>query len=141
MNRRKGQIAVVFGTRPCIIKQAPVIRALVKHEIPFYIIHTGQHYTYNMERLFIKSLGLPKPRYHLSVGSGTHAVQTAEMIARAEKVLLADRPSAVLVQGDTNTALGAAIACSKLSGVRLGHVEAGLRSYDRSMPEEINRIL
>lgn len=140
-NRKHGSIAVVFGTRPCIIKQSPVIRALIKKKARFYIIHTGQHYTYNMERLFIESLGLPEPKYHLSVGSGTHAGQTADIIRRAEKVLLADKPKVVLVQGDTNTSLAVAIACAKLNDIKLGHVEAGLRSYDRTMPEEINRIL
>lgn len=143
-NRKKKKqqsIAVVFGTRPCIIKQSPLIRALSKKKIPFYIIHTGQHYTYSMDRLFVESLGLPKPKYHLSVGSGTHSKQTAEMIQRAEKVLLADKPKAVMVQGDTNTTLAVSIACAKLNDVKLGHVEAGLRSYDRTMPEEINRVL
>jgi len=143
-NRQKKKqplVAVVFGTRPCIIKQSPLIRALIKKKIPFYIIHTGQHYTYNMDGLFIESLELPKPKYHLSVGSKTHAKQTAEMIKRVEKVLLADRPRVVLVEGDTNTTLAVAIACSKLNDVKLGHVEAGLRSYDRTMPEEVNRIL
>lgn len=138
---KKPLIAVVFGTRPCIIKQSPVIRALARKKRPFYIIHTGQHYTYNMDRLFIESLGLPEPKYHLSVGSGTHASQTADIIRRAEKVLLTDKPKVVLVQGDTNTTLAVAIACSKISGIALGHVEAGLRSFDRTMPEEINRIL
>lgn len=140
-NKTKGPIAVVFGTRPCIIKQSPVIRALIKRKASFYIIHTGQHYTYNMDRLFIESLGLPDPKYHLSVGSGTHATQTADMIRRAEKVLLADMPKVVLVQGDTNSMLAIAILCAKLNDVKLGHIEAGLRSYDRTMPEEINRTL
>lgn len=140
-NRKKGLIAVVFGTRPCIIKQSPIIHALTRKKARFYIIHTGKHYTYNMERLFIESLGLPEPKYYLSVGSGTHAYQTAEIIKRAEKVLLAERPRVVLVQGDTNTTLAVSIACAKINGIKLGHVEAGLRSYDRTMPEEINRIL
>lgn len=139
--RKSGRIAVVFGTRPCIIKQSPVIRALIEKKADFYIIHTGQHYTYNMERLFIESLGLPEPKYHLSVGSGSHASQTADIIRRAEEALITDKPKVVLVQGDTNTSMAVAIACTKLSGIKIGHVEAGLRSYDRTMPEEINRIL
>lgn len=134
-------ISIVLGTRPEIIKLSPVIRALAEKCLPFYIIHTGQHYTYSLDRIFIESLGLPEPKYHLSVGSGMHGTQTAEIILGIEKTLLADRPDIVLVQGDTNSVLAAAVVCAKLNDVKLGHVEAGLRSYDRTMPEEINRVI
>jgi UDP-N-acetylglucosamine 2-epimerase (non-hydrolysing) len=134
-------IAVVFGTRPEIIKLSPVIRALREHRVAFYTVHTGQHYSYNLDRIFIESLGLPEPTYHLAVGSGPHGAQTAEIIRRVEEVVSTDPPDVVLVQGDTNSVLGAAIACAKLHHVRVGHVEAGLRSYDRTMPEEVNRVL
>lgn len=134
-------IGLIFGTRPEIIKLSPVIRALVEKQVPFYIIHTGQHYTHNLDRLFIESLGLPEPKYHLAVGSGTHGAQTADIIRGIEQVLMADKPDVVLVQGDTNSVLAAAIVCAKLNDVKLGHVEAGLRSGDRTMPEEVNRAI
>ena len=134
-------IGLIFGTRPEIIKLSPVIRALVERQVPFYIIHTGQHYTHNLDRLFIESLGLPEPKYHLAVGSGTHGAQTADIIRGIEQVLMADKPDVVLVQGDTNSVLAAAIVCAKLNDVKLGHVEAGLRSGDRTMPEEVNRAI
>ena len=134
-------IAIVLGTRPEIIKLSPVIRRLVRDGTPFYIIHTGQHYSHNLDHLFFESLGLPEPKYHLSVGSGSHGAQTAGMIQGIEKVLLTDKPDVVLVQGDTNGVLAAAIVCAKFSDIQLGHVEAGLRSYDRTMPEEVNRAL
>ena len=123
-------IAIVLGTRPEIIKLSPVIRRLVRDGTPFYIIHTGQHYSHNLDHLFFESLGLPEPKYHLSVGSGSHGAQTAGMIQGIEKVLLTDKPDVVLVQGDTNGVLAAAIVCAKFSDIQLGHVEAGLRSYD-----------
>ena len=134
-------IAVVLGTRPEIIKLSPVIRSFVQNGIPFYIIHTGQHYTHNLDHLFFESLGLPEPKYHLSVGSGSHGTQTAGIIQGIENVLLTDKPDVLLVQGDTNSVLAAAIVSAKLSDIQLGHVEAGLRSYDRTMPEEVNRTL
>ena len=134
-------ITLVLGTRPEIIKLSPIIRALVEEAVSLYIIHTGQHYNRNLDRIFFESLELPEPKYHLSVGSGTHGEQTAKMIRGVERVLSADKPDVMLVQGDTNSALAAAIVCAKLNDVRLGHVEAGLRSYDRTMPEEVNRVL
>jgi UDP-N-acetylglucosamine 2-epimerase (non-hydrolysing) len=131
-------IAIVLGTRPEIIKMAPVIRECQSRKIPFTLIHTGQHYTYEMDRVFFNELDLPHPAHNLDVGSGTHAEQTAKIMVGVERALLAQRPGVVLVQGDTNTVLGASVATTKLH-IPLGHVEAGLRSFDRLMPEEINR--
>ena len=133
-------VAVVLGTRPEIIKFSPVVRELARAGLDFYVLHTGQHYSYNMDRVFFEQLELPEARYNLDVGSGSHAEQTAKMLVGVEKVLVSDRPSVVLVEGDTNTVLAGALAAVKL-GVSVGHVEAGLRSYDREMPEEINRIV
>lgn len=134
------KIAVAIGTRPEIIKMSPVIRELVRTKADHYVIHSGQHYSYELDRVFFEQLKLSRPRYRLEVGSGSPGSQTARIIAGAERVFLRNRPDVVLVQGDTNTVLGTAIAASKL-GIPIGHVEAGLRSYDRTMPEEINRIL
>jgi UDP-N-acetylglucosamine 2-epimerase (non-hydrolysing) len=133
-------VAIILGTRPEIIKMSPVIRACEEQGVPYYILHTGQHYSYNMDAVFFEQLRLPKPKYNLDVGSGTHGEQTAKILSGVEKVLLKDKPSIVLVQGDTNTVLAGALGAAKLH-IKVGHVEAGLRSYDRSMPEEINRIL
>ncbi len=132
--------AVVLGTRPEIIKMAPVIRELAARSADYIIVHTGQHYSYNLDRVFFEQLSLPDARYNLEVGSGSHAEQTARILISIEKVLLDERPDVVLVEGDTNSVLAGALAVAKL-GIKLGHVEAGLRSYDRCMPEEINRIL
>lgn len=134
------KIAVVIGTRPEIIKMSPVIKELERTGMDHYVVHSGQHYSYSLDRIFFENLGLAKPRYRLEVGSGSPAGQTAQITARTGIVLARNRPDIVLVQGDTNTVLGAAIAASKL-GIPVGHVEAGLRSYDRTMPEELNRIL
>lgn len=134
------RIAVVLGTRPEIIKMAPVIKRMQERGVPFLLVHTGQHYSYNMDAVFFSQLGLPAPGVCLNAGSGSHGEQTAKMLPPLEKIFLAEKFSAVLVQGDTNTVLAASLAASKTS-VRVGHVEAGLRSYDRSMPEEVNRVL
>jgi UDP-N-acetylglucosamine 2-epimerase (non-hydrolysing) len=131
-------IAIVLGTRPEIIKMSPIIRRCMDTRIPFFILHTGQHYSYEMDRVFFNELDLPSANFNLDVGSGTHAEQTAKIMVGVEKVLLDQLPDLVLVQGDTNTVLGAAVATTKLH-IPLGHVEAGLRSFDRLMPEEINR--
>lgn len=134
------KIAVVLGTRPEIIKMSPVIRECRKRNLPFYVIHTGQHYSYEMDKVFFDDLSLPPAEYNLDVGSGTHAGQTGKILAGVEDVLQKDRPDVILVQGDTNTVMAAALAASKM-GVRVGHVEAGLRSGDRTMPEEVNRVV
>jgi len=134
------KVAIVLGTRPEIIKFSPIIREFERLGLDYFILHTGQHYSYNMDRVFFEQLELPEAKYNLDVGSGSHAVQTGKMLMGVERVLVSERPSIVLVEGDTNTVLAGALAAVKL-GIRVGHVEAGLRSYDRQMPEEINRVL
>jgi len=134
------KIAIALGTRPEIIKMSPVIRELDKRRQDYFILHTGQHYSYNLDRVFFEQLELPQPKYNLEVGSGSHAEQTARILIRVENVLRAEHPDIILVEGDTNSVLASALAATKLH-IRVGHVEAGLRSYDRNMPEEINRIL
>ena len=133
-------IAIILGTRPEIIKMSPIIRECERQGLDYFILHTGQHYSYNLDRIFFDELELPAPKYNLDVGSGTHAEETGEMLIGIEKVLLKEKPDIVLVEGDTNTVLAGALAAAKLH-IKVGHVEAGLRSHDRSMPEEINRIL
>ena len=133
-------VAIVLGTRPEIIKLSPVIRECERRGISYSVIHTGQHYSDSLDSVFFEQLELPEPDYHLGVGSDTHAAQTGKMMAGIEEVVLEEEPAVVLVQGDTNSVLAGAIATSKLD-TELGHVEAGLRSFDPSMPEETNRIL
>jgi len=134
------RIAVVLGTRPEIIKMAPVIRECRCQGLDHFVLHTGQHYSYEMDRVFFEQLELPLAEYNLDAGSGTHADQTGRIMFGIEKVLMKAEPDVVLVQGDTNTVLAGALAAAKLH-IKVGHVEAGLRSYDRSMPEEINRVV
>jgi len=134
------KIAVVLGTRPEIIKMAPVIRELESRNAAFLVIHTGQHYSYNLDSVFFEQLNLPPTKYNLEIGSGSHAEQTAGILTAIEKILQEEKPDIVLVEGDTNSVLASALAAVKLH-IKVGHVEAGLRSYDRHMPEEINRIL
>src|SRR5689334_14824644 len=123
------------------MKVAPVLRALSKRSgVKQTLVHTGQHYDANMSDVFFSQLDIPAPDVNLAVGSGSHAVQTAEIMTRFEPVVLEHRPDIVLVYGDVNSTIAAALVCAKL-GVCVGHVEAGLRSLDRTMPEEINRIL
>lgn len=133
-------LSIILGTRPEIIKMSPLIRECEKKNINYFVLHTGQHYSYEMDRAFFEDLDLPKPAYNLDVGSGSHAEQTGKIMEGIEKVLIEEKPDVVLVQGDTNTVLAGALAASKLH-IKVGHVEAGLRSYDRSMPEEINRVV
>lgn len=140
MRHRRVRVAIILGTRPEIIKMSPVIRACQKRQVPFFILHTNQHYSANMDTIFFQELELPKPKYNLGVGSADHGEQTGRMLDSIENVLQKERPDAVLVQGDTNTVVAGALAASKL-GIKVGHVEAGLRSNDRTMPEEINRIV
>jgi len=133
-------IAIILGTRPEIIKMSPVVRACQSLGVDFVILHTGQHYSYDMDRVFFENLELPQADHNLEVGSGMHGEQTGKIMEGVERVLVKERPDAVLVQGDTNTVLAGALAATKL-GIKVGHVEAGLRSYDRTMPEEVNRVL
>jgi len=133
-------ISVVLGTRPEIVKMAPIIKELKKRDIDYFVIHTGQHYSYNLDKVFFENFDLEKPRYNLEVGSGTHGKQTGEILKRIERVLIEEKPELVLVEGDTNTVLASALAASKLH-IKVGHVEAGLRSFWKWMPEEINRVL
>lgn len=140
MTDQSPDIVFVLGTRPEIIKLAPVIRACDRHKVSYSLLHTGQHYSEDLNATFFEQLELPAPDYNLGVGSGSHGEQTGEMIAGIESILLNDSPDVVLVQGDTNSVLAGAIATSKLD-IELGHVEAGLRSFDRDMPEETNRVL
>jgi UDP-N-acetylglucosamine 2-epimerase (non-hydrolysing) len=134
------KICVILGTRPEIIKMAPVVRELHRRNIDHFMIHTGQHYSYAMDKVFFEDLELLAPQYNLNVGSGSHGKQTGAILQGIEEVLLKERPDAVLVQGDTNTVLAGALAAVK-QNIGVGHVEAGLRSFDRKMPEEINRIM
>jgi UDP-N-acetylglucosamine 2-epimerase (non-hydrolysing) len=131
----------VVGARPNFMKAAPVLRALGKDDaVPQTLVHTGQHYDKNLSDIFFSQLSMPAPDVNLEVGSGSHAWQTAEVMKRLEPVILERNPDVVLVYGDVNSTLAAALVCSKLL-VPVAHVEAGLRSFDRHMPEEINRIV
>ncbi len=134
------RVMVVAGTRPEIVKMAPVIRALKKAELPFCFVHSGQHYDYNLSLLFIEELNLPRPDVSLNLRVVSPALQTGRILSRMDQAIRDENPSAVLVEGDTNTVLAAGIAGLKL-GVPVGHVEAGLRSNDLRMPEEFNRRL
>ncbi len=130
----------VIGARPNFMKAAPVIRALSAHSVEQIVVHTGQHYDFNMSDVFFQQLGMPAPDVNLQVGSGSHAEQTAHIMCRFEPVVLEKKPDVVVVYGDVNSTVAAALVCSKLM-VRVAHVEAGLRSGDRGMPEEINRLV
>ncbi len=138
--KKARKVAFVLGTRPEIIKLYPVIDEYRKKNYPFIVIHTNQHYDEKMDRVFFDDLDMPKPDYNLNIGSGAQGDQTGRMIVGIEKVLLKEKPDIVVVQGDTNTVLAGALVASKM-GIKVAHVEAGLRSYDRTMPEEINRVL
>jgi UDP-N-acetylglucosamine 2-epimerase (non-hydrolysing) len=130
----------VVGARPNFVKAAPVLRAIRQRGIRQTLVHTGQHYDRNMSDVFFTQLEIPEPDFNLEVGSGSHASQTAEIMRRFEPVILECKPDITLVYGDVNSTVAAALVCSKLL-VPVGHVEAGLRSFDRTMPEEINRIV
>lgn len=134
------KVCISIGTRPEIIKMSSTIRYLEQNGIDYFVVHSGQHYSYSMDKVFFEELELPMCRYNLEVGSGSHATMTARILERIEPILVKERPQWILVQGDTNTVLASALAAAKL-GIKIGHVEAGLRSYDRSMPEELNRIM
>jgi UDP-N-acetylglucosamine 2-epimerase (non-hydrolysing) len=134
------KIALILGTRPEIIKMSPVMRELEKRRLDWFILHTGQHYSPNLDAIFFQQLNLPQPKYNLNVGSGSHAEETGKMLIGMDEILKQEQPTDTLVEGDTNSVLAGALASVK-SGIRVGHVEAGLRSYDRHMPEEINRVM
>ena len=119
---------------------SPIIRECQKRKLDYFILHTNQHYSENLDKIFFKELELPQPKYNLNVGSGTHAEETGKALIGIEKVLMEEKADVVLVEGDTNTVLAGALAATKLH-IKVGHIEAGLRSYFREMPEEINRIL
>ena len=136
------KIITIIGARPQIIKAAAISRAIhtrFKDQITERIVHTGQHYDDNMSAIFFSEMGIPEADYNLSVGSGNHGAQTAKMMEGIETILLKERPDALLVYGDTNSTLAGALAAAKIH-IPVVHIEAGLRSYNKSMPEEINRI-
>jgi UDP-N-acetylglucosamine 2-epimerase (non-hydrolysing) len=138
---KRTKIVSVVGARPNFMKMAPLVREMRRHPgIRNVLVHTGQHYDDNMSRNFFRELGIPRPRINLDVGSSSHAVQTARIMERFEPVVLKERPDLVLVVGDVNSTLACALVAKKLH-VLVGHVEAGLRSFDLAMPEEINRML
>jgi UDP-N-acetylglucosamine 2-epimerase (non-hydrolysing) len=131
----------IVGARPNFMKAAPVYAALARHNsVRQTLVHSGQHYDFNMSDVFFEQLGLPAPDVNLQVGSGSHAQQTGQIISRFEGVVLEQKPDMVVVYGDVNSTVAAALVCAKLL-VPVAHVEAGLRSFDRTMPEEINRLL
>lgn len=135
----KQTLLTILGTRPEIIKLSPLI-PLLRERFRHILVHSGQHYSYEMDALFFEELALPAPDYTLAVGSASHGAQTAAMLERLEPILLQERPDAVLVQGDTNTTLAGALCAAKL-GIPVVHLEAGGRSFNRRMPEELNRIM
>lgn len=137
------KIVTIIGARPQIIKAAALSRAIMEHfagKITEVIVHTGQHYDENMSQVFFDELGIPQPNYNLNVGSGSHGKQTAAMISGIEDILLKEKPNAIVLYGDTNSTLAGAVAASKIH-VPVVHIEAGLRSFSKVMPEEVNRIL
>src|SRR4051794_35310106 len=141
MSKRRKVLSVV-GTRPNLMKMGPIVAALERRsdEFEHVLVHTGQHYDYAMSEIFFDELGIAAPDHYLEVGSGSHSQQTARVMERLEPVLLEREPDIVLVPGDVNSTLAGALVAAKLQ-IPVGHVEAGLRSFDRTMPEETNRIV
>ncbi len=143
------KIAIIYGTRPEIIKLAPIVRECEKRGVLFFCIHSGQHYSYEMDEVFFDELNLQEPKYKLEIGQkgiAGHGGQTGVMLTEIEKILLDEKPSVVVVQGDTNTVLAGALSAVKIpynngERIHVAHVEAGLRSYDERMPEETNRVI
>ncbi|MBI4982309.1 MAG: UDP-N-acetylglucosamine 2-epimerase (non-hydrolyzing) [Candidatus Omnitrophica bacterium] len=148
----KKKFCIIYGTRPEIIKLSPLIRLFEKRKISFFCIHTGQHYSYDMDRVFFKELGLAEPKYQLNIRSKApyrQGLHTGQMLIELENILLDELPYCVIVQGDTNSVLSGALTAEKISTtesytgfhIKVAHVEAGLRSFDRLMPEETNRFI
>lgn len=136
------RILSIVGARPQLVKAAVICRALANRSAMEHILlHTGQHYDARLSGIFFQELHIPEPAYNLGVGSGSHGVHTGETIKRLEPVLLAERPDWVLLYGDTNATLAGAVAAAKIPDIKIAHLEAGLRSFNRSMPEEANRIV
>lgn len=139
---KKTKIIIVAGARPNFMKIAPLVREFRRYKDTFLVklVHTGQHYDFKMSEVFFRDLGIPKPNIYLGVGSGSHAIQTAKVMIAFEKILIQEKPNWIIVVGDVNSTLACSLVASKM-GVKVAHVEAGLRSFDRAMPEEINRIV
>lgn len=136
------RVIIVAGARPNFMKIAPLMHEFKKHNSQFetILVHTGQHYDFEMSEVFFQNLNIPEPDIYLNIGSGSHAVQTARIMMAFEKVILKEKPDVIIVVGDVNSTAACSIVASKLD-VKIVHVEAGLRSFDRSMPEEINRLI
>ena len=134
------KIFVVGGARPNFMKIAPLIKQFEINNLNYKFVHTGQHYDYNMSKIFFDNLKIPKPEIFLNIGSGSHAWQTAKIMIEFEKLIIKEKPSLVIVVGDVNSTIACALVAKKLF-IDVAHVEAGLRSFDMKMPEEINRIL
>jgi UDP-N-acetylglucosamine 2-epimerase (non-hydrolysing) len=134
------KIAVAAGTRPEFIQIEPLIRELEKRDINYIFIHSGQHYDYELDKIFFEEMKLPSPTHYLDVGSISPGEQVGEILMKSEKIFLQEKPDILLISGDTNTTLGISLSSNKAK-IKIGHLEAGMRSFDRSMPEEINRIV